>query len=198
MRIETRQQTIYISDDGIEFDNLQDCETHENLNVFKEYIKDTPRLQNLVFVDGSLVDGFFCSSSKIFDACRSWWIENQKRIGRTCVTHGVFIEADYYFYILDFKSSDIINNKYVYNFIPYSKLVLQWELFNKQIPKNPYAVSFLKKIKELTQNNKLKLQEIKSEVNKEEITNLDKALEQISNIVKEVEPMNSKLDNLLE
>ena len=62
-----------------------DDDLHINVNETLKITMDPVVSSDILGIRcGSLVDGFFCSSSKIFDACSAWWTENQKR---KCVVH---------------------------------------------------------------------------------------------------------------
>lgn len=157
-----KENPIYVSDDGIEFDNIQECIAHEQANAFSKDMEKILKVKNIPFVNGMLVDGYWCKNQFDLDCCINWWTEAQKNIGRTCTTKSVFLQPDYYFILLDVVASDIQENKYAYNFLPYAYLQKQWDNFTKLIPSDPYAYNVMQEIRNKYNNFKLEKKSIES------------------------------------
>lgn len=137
------QQDVFIAEDGTEFLTEIECIQYEKKNEYNEKMKDIIKIEDVLFF-GTSVMAFLCHSEEEFNLCNNWFIRNHELKGNQCICTGKFIETDYYVILLNNDLSNIKNNLYVYNTVPYAMLAKQWELITKQIPADPYSYDVLK------------------------------------------------------
>lgn len=137
MRIGKDQKTkkeFYIAEDDTIFENKEECEEYEHKNIYIKYIENLPRIENLPFLNDSLINAFWCTEQKTIDACSHWWDQKQKLLGKNSVTSGTFYGEDYYLIILNVNKSGFSKNLYCYDIISFKELRKRWDYLCSLIP----------------------------------------------------------------
>lgn len=135
-----QQKDFYVAGDNTVFESKDLCEAYEKKNIYIKYISNLPRIENLPFLNNSLVDGFFCKDQQTIDICCNWWDENQKILNRVSITSGTFDKEDFYFIILNINTSNFSKNLYCYDMISFTELKKRWDYFCVLIPSSIHDI----------------------------------------------------------
>lgn len=204
IKIVTKKIENYISDDGKDFgEDKAACELYEFNNSSIKFVKDIPKINNVLFFH-DFIDGYWCESQEDINHCCKYFQEmkreenlktkkrNKEMDYKDCICNGRFLYPGYYFIIK--INSSIIDSYAMYSLDQLKNL---WDVFITQIPVNPKALIQIEDFEEIEKEYNKKHNELMEEDKKNNNIDItpDKIFQEIKEDIKEEKINDNKKNN---